>query len=212
MTRSGGMKHTILPSEFYARPAETVARELIGTRIVSTVGGLEAIGRIVETEAYVGPHDDASHAAARTGRTTRNAAMFGLPGTAYVYRIYGVHWCLNVVTDREDYGAAVLVRAVEVIAGQEIMRQRRGRNVPDRALCSGPGNLARSLGVTGDLDGHSLALEPLSIRAGESVPDSAVGVSPRIGITRAADWPLRFFEKSNSAVSGRRPRNRRIEV
>jgi len=200
-----------LPFRFYARPAEEVARDLIGARIVSTVGGIETVGRIVETEAYVGPHDDASHAAARTGRTARNAAMFGRPGTAYVYRIYGVHWCLNVVTDREDYGAAVLVRAIEAVSGMEVMRQRRRRDVPDHALGSGPGNLARALGVTGALDAHSLAREPLRILRGTSIADHAVGVGPRIGITRAVDWPLRFFEKGNPAVSGRSSRRSHAE-
>ena len=105
----------------------TCPRDLIGAPLISTVDGLEIVSRIVETEAYIGPHDDASHAAARIGRTARNAAMFGAPGIAYVYRIYGIHWCLNVVTDRADYPAAVLIRAIEPLLGIDHMRARRSR-------------------------------------------------------------------------------------
>jgi DNA-3-methyladenine glycosylase len=191
-----------LAPPFYARSAEVVARDLLGTLLVSTVGG-EAVGRIVETEAYVGPHDDASHAAARIGRTKRNASMFGPPGTAYVYRIYGVHWCLNIVTDAADYPAAVLIRAFEPVRGVPLMRRRRHLtrpDAPDHALGRGPGNVAAALAVTGEQDGHMLAAPPLWIAAG-AVPDEAVGRGPRIGITRASDWPLRFWVLGNASVS-----------
>src|SRR5919109_621522 len=100
--RNARRRPDALAPSFFARPAEVVARELLGVELVSTIGGSETRGRIVETEAYVGPHDDASHAALRIGRTTRNESMFGAPGIAYVYRIYGLHWCLNVVTDAHD--------------------------------------------------------------------------------------------------------------
>ena len=122
---SGRRRRDALGLEFYARPAESVARDLLGMVLVSTIGGSEVRGRIVETEAYVGPHDDASHAAARIGRTARNEAMYGEPGVAYVYRIYGVHWCLNAVTDVADFPAAVLIRALEPIRGISLMRRRR---------------------------------------------------------------------------------------
>jgi DNA-3-methyladenine glycosylase len=181
-----------------------VARDLIGMRLVSLVDGVETSGRIVETEAYVGPHDDASHAAARVGRTARNESMHGAPGIAYVYRIYGIHWCLNVVTDRVEFPAAVLVRAIEPLHGIDTMRRRRTagqRRPPDTALTSGPGKLAAALGITGALDAHPLNLTPLFIVADNPVPDDAIARGPRIGITRAADWPLRFWERTNPHVS-----------
>ena len=155
---------------------------------------------IVETEAYIGPEDDASHAAARFGRTARNDPMFGPAGTAYVYLIYGVHWCLNVVTGAEGFGAAVLLRAARPIEGVEAMRARRpGR--PDRDLLRGPGNLARALGVDAALNRHPMDVPPLWIAPGRMVPDAEVAIGPRIGITRAADWPLRFWVASDPHVS-----------
>lgn len=201
---SGPSGSGALPFSWYARPAEAVARDLLGAVLHSTVAGVEVTGRIVETEAYVGPHDDASHAAARIGRTPRNAAMFGPPGTAYVYRIYGVHWCLNVVTDAVDFPAAVLIRAVEPLHGIEVMRTRRTagqRRLPDPALTAGPGRLAAAFGITGALNGHTLDAPPLWIVAGQPVAEDRVRCGPRIGITRAADWLLRFREADNPFVS-----------
>ncbi len=191
---------------FFARPAELVARDLLGTLLISTIHDLETIGRIVETEAYLGPHDPASHAAERIGRTVRNRSMFGAPGIAYVYRIYGVHWCLNTVTDRIDFPAAVLIRALEPVSGIEIMRRRRGRIVaarPHTALASGPGKLAAALAITGDVDGHPLDRPPLLVARDDCVPIESIGTSPRIGVTRAADWHLRFFIRGNPHVSRR---------
>lgn len=193
-----------LAASWYARAAERVARDLLGTILVSTIDGRETAGRIVETEAYVGPHDDASHAADRIGRTQRNDAMFGTPGIAYVYRIYGIHWCLNVVTDRVDYPAAVLIRAVEPMHGIEHMRERRAagqKHLPDTALTSGPGRLAAALGITGQLNAHPLDRDPLCITAGVRIADAATAVGPRIGITRAMELPLRFWEKGSRWVS-----------
>jgi DNA-3-methyladenine glycosylase len=192
-----------LRARFYARPAETVARALLGTRLVSTVGGETTVGRIVEVEAYLGPHDEASHAAARIGRTARNATMFGRPGIAYVYRIYGVHWCLNVVTDALDFPGAVLIRAIEPVQGIDIMQRRRATR-DEAALGRGPGNLARALGVTGSLDGHALDRPPLILVRGAKVDPAEIAVSPRIGVTRAKDWPLRFYIRSSPSVSRRR--------
>lgn len=193
-----------LPTRFFARPAIAVARDLLGTRIVSTVAGRYCAGRIVETEAYTGPEDDASHAAERIGRTSRNRSMFGAPGTAYVYRIYGVHWCLNFVTDRVDHPAAVLIRAVEPIEGVEVMRERRRSGIPDWQLGRGPGNLARALGIDGALDGHDLRSPPLQVVGGRRLPDSVVATGPRIGISRARELPFRFFVHSSRSVSGKR--------
>jgi DNA-3-methyladenine glycosylase len=193
-----------LSSSFYARTAERVARALLGQIVESTVDGMRTAGRIVETEAYVGPHDDASHAAERIGRTRRNASMYGAPGIAYVYRIYGVHWCLNVVTDHVDYPAAVLIRALEPVDGVDVMRERRSRArtvSAERELCSGPGKLAQALAITGALDGHDLTTPPLRILTAAPVPPRVVMVSERVGITRAHDWPLRFYERDNPHVS-----------
>lgn len=193
-----------LPRRFYARTAERVARALLGQIIVATTGGVTTAGRIVETEAYVGPHDDASHAAERIGRTLRNAAMYGEPGTAYVYRIYGVHWCLNVVTDRIGYPAAVLIRAIEPLVGADVMRARRSVvRAPrsDRDLGSGPGKLAQALAITGALDAHPLDETPLRILQGRRVAARNIVTAERIGVTRAHDWPLRFYERGNRNVS-----------
>lgn len=195
---------SVLGIAFFARPSLEVARDLLGCDIVSTIDGRRCVGRIVETEAYHGPDDEASHAAARIGRTVRNEAMFGRPGLAYVYRIYGVHWCLNAVTDAPDYPAAVLIRAAEPVEGLETARERRGRR-PDSELMRGPGNLCQALGVTGGLNLHDLALPPLTIQPGTAVPDDQVVRGPRIGIRRAVDLPLRFRIADHPCVS-RTPR------
>lgn len=189
-----------LPPAFYQRPAAEVARDLLGRVIVSDVDGLRSTGRIVETEAYVGPHDDASHAAERVGRTPRNESMFGRPGLAYVYRSYGIHWCLNAVTDEPGFPAAVLIRAAEPLAGIETITGRRS-NRPFRDLMRGPGNVCSALGITGALDGHDLGVPPLTILPGQPPSDDEVGCGPRIGITRAADLPLRFYMAGNRFVS-----------
>ncbi|HEY0020718.1 MAG TPA: DNA-3-methyladenine glycosylase [Longimicrobium sp.] len=191
-----------LPAAFYARPAEAVARELLGATIVSEAGGVRVSAEIVETEAYVGPEDEASHAAERFGRTARNDAMFGPAGTAYVYLIYGMHWCLNFVTGDEGFGAAVLVRAARPVDGIEHARARRpGR--PDHELMRGPGNLARALGVDAALNRHPLDRPPLWIAPGRPIAEADVAVGPRIGISRAADWPLRFWLRGDPHVSGK---------
>jgi DNA-3-methyladenine glycosylase len=202
--RAGARAALPLPRTFYARRAERVARALLGQILVSTIGGERVAGRIVETEAYVGPHDAASHAAERIGRTLRNEAMFGEPGNAYVYRIYGVHWCLNVVTDRSDFPAAVLVRAVEPLEGLAAMRARRSALRPihsDRDLASGPGRLAQAFAITGAQDHHPLDEPPLCIVQGTRVAPQRIVAAARVGITRAQDWPLRFYERGNIHVS-----------
>ena len=199
-----GRRRRALPASFYARPSAEVARALLGTLLVSTIDGAETAGRIVETEAYVGPHDPASHAAERIGRTSRNLHMFGPPGIAYVYRIYGVHWCLNAVTDEPDFPAAVLIRALEPLRGIDVMRARRARaeRLPsDRQLASGPGKLAAALGITGIHNGHALDRAPLWIEPGSPVPAAGVRAGPRIGISRAADWPLRFCVRGSAWLS-----------
>ncbi|ESR23407.1 DNA-3-methyladenine glycosylase [Lutibaculum baratangense] len=171
-----------LPAGFFAGPAPDVARGLIGaTLLVGGVGGV-----IVETEAYV-REDPASHSFA--GRTERNAAMFGPVGRAYVYRSYGIHWCLNFVCDEAQEGSAVLIRAVEPTNGIEIMRERRGLQ-DMRLLCAGPGRLCQALAVTRDEDKAPLDAPPFVLLPRQA--EVEIGVGPRIGITKAAEKPWRF--------------------
>lgn len=183
-----------LPASFYARDTVRVARELLGCFLVAEVGGQLCGGRIVEVEAYVGPHDPADHGY-RNRKTRRNAALFGPPGTAYVYFIYGSHWCFNAVTEREGYPAAVLIRALEPLWGIELMARRRGRG-ETKLLCSGPGRLCQALGIDGSFNGAPLDRGPLRILAGDG-SSREVEIGPRVGITRAANWPLRFSLKSS---------------
>jgi len=192
-----------LPRSFYDRDTELVARELLGAVLWCRSSDGVAAGRIVETEAYVGEHDGACHAAA--GLTQRTRWLYGPPGIAYVYFIYGVHWCFNAVTRGEGLPSAVLVRALEPVHGTALMRRRRGDRVPERDLTNGPGKLCAALAIDGAANGARLDRPPLSILRGDDVSDADVGNSPRIGITRAADWPLRWFIKDNPYVS-RAPR------
>jgi DNA-3-methyladenine glycosylase len=159
-----------------------MARLLIGaTLLIDGVGG-----RIVETEAY-DRTDAASHSF--SGPTERNRSMFGPPGRAYVYRSYGIHWCLNFVCREAGHGAGVLIRAIEPLAGIEAMRERRG--VEDlRSLCSGPGRVGQALGITHDLDGHRLDQPPFRVWAAETQHDILAG--PRIGISKAMEVHWRF--------------------
>jgi DNA-3-methyladenine glycosylase len=187
-----------LPLAFYKRDALIVARDLLGALLECRTEEGIARGRIVETEAYLGPDDPASHAA--VGRTERNRALYGPPGTAYVYFIYGVHWCVNAVTRDEGHGSAVLIRALAPTHGIEPMRRRRGVQ-RDRDLTNGPGKLCQALGIDRRHDGARLDRGRLRILQGEHVPDADVAVSPRVGITKAAEWPLRFFVAGDPHVS-----------
>lgn len=186
--------------EFFERPCAEVARALLGTTLRSTVDGVVTEGIIVETEAYLGPEDAASHAATKRGPTERNRAMFGPAGRLYVYFIYGMHWCLNVVAEPEGRPAAVLIRALDPTAGHEMMAQRRGR--ADH-LCDGPGRLSAALGADGAYYGHDLSQSPIQLLAGEPIDDGRVATSARIGIRQAKDAPLRFFIRGNRSVSAR---------
>ncbi|WP_404980185.1 MULTISPECIES: DNA-3-methyladenine glycosylase [unclassified Caballeronia] len=167
--------------DFFA-PSDEVARRLIGA--IFTVDGVG--GRIVETEAY-DREDPASHTFA--GLTPRNAAMFGPPAHAYVYRSYGIHWCLNFVCREAGHGAGVLIRAIEPLTGIDVMRERRGVE-PLKLLCSGPGRLAQALGITHKDNGASLLEAPFDIAPPEGAFDVVSG--PRIGISKAMDVPWRF--------------------
>ncbi len=186
-----------------------MARELLGAVLECRTRAGIASGRIVETEAYLGPHDPACHAA--VGLTARTAHLFGPPGRAYVYLIYGMYWCFNTVTERAGIGSAVLVRAVEPVAGLTLMRRRRRVGVRgeapsrDHVLTNGPGKLCAALGIDGRVNGVSLQHGSLVVRAGGEVSDAEVAVSPRIGIRQAAEWPQRYFVRGNPYVS-RTPR------
>ena len=169
------------PADFRG-PSDALARTLIGaTLLVDGVGG-----RIVETEAY--DHEDpASHSF--SGPTPRNAVMFGPPGRAYVYRSYGIHWCLNFVCREEGHGAGVLIRAIEPLQGIERMQERRGLH-DLRLLCSGPGRVGQALGITHELNGMRLDRAPFKVLAATEELELVAG--PRIGITKAMDVPWRF--------------------
>jgi DNA-3-methyladenine glycosylase len=160
------------------------------------------VGRIVETEAYPGPHDPASHASTSIGRTARNDPMYGPAGSAYVHLNFGIHWCLNAVVGDEGYPAAVLLRAVEPVEGIEVMRGRRaGRS--DRELTSGPARLTRALGIGPELQRHVMRRPPLIIAVGEPVPARQVVRTTRVGITRGADKKWRFYDRRSPWVSRR---------
>jgi DNA-3-methyladenine glycosylase len=188
-----------LPPAFYDRPTEAVSRELLGAVLESTTADGVTRGIIVETEAYLGPHDPACHAVA--GITARTEHLFGPPGRAYVYLIYGMYWCFNAVTRERGHGSAVLVRAVSPTDGMELMRRRRPKVKRDRDLTNGPGKLCLAMGIVGAMSGTSLQTGPVVIRRGSDVPDGDVVVTPRIGINVAADWPLRYFVRDDPFVS-----------
>jgi len=188
---SGGGRAATLPVSFFRQSPEVVARELLGTTIVSLLGGHRTVGRIVETEAYLGYRDPASHGY-RHRRHAGNSALFGPVGTWYVYRSYGIHWCANLVCGVEGEGSAILLRAVEPTEGFEMMRRRRGP-LEDRQLCSGPGKLCQALAITREVDGVPMRESALTVTAERNAAPLALAVTPRIGITKAADWPLRFL-------------------
>jgi DNA-3-methyladenine glycosylase len=188
-----------LPVSFFVRPTEQVAAELLGMMVVSTVGGEVTEGRIVETEAYLGYDDPASHGY-RHRRNARNQALFGPPGLWYVYLSYGMHWCANLVCQRRGLASAVLLRALEPVDGLEVMRRRR-RGVETRELCSGPGKLCQALGIDRSLDGSRMARSSVIVRPPTEREMLHVAVTPRIGITKAADWPLRFYVAGSPWIS-----------
>jgi len=189
-----------LPASFYDRPTEQVARDLLGAVLEHRTGDGVASGRIVETEAYIGEHDLACHAAA--GLTERTAPLYGPPGIAYVYFIYGMHWCFNAVTRAKGEPSAVLVRAIEPVSGIDLMRQRRDVR-RDVDLTNGPAKLCDALGIDGSFNRAVLQRGALTIREGSPVSDSEVAITPRIGITRCVDWPLRWIVRDSEYVSGK---------
>lgn len=178
-----------MPRSFYDRNTTTVSRELLGKFLVHRTGGVLRIGMIVEVEAYLGAHDRASHSS--RGRTERTKIMFGPPGYAYVYMIYGMHFCMNVVTEGEGYGSAVLLRAVEPV-----------RNLEGRT--TGPGLLCRAMGIDRALNGHDLVSEEFYVGSALGSPDPVIVRRPRIGVDYSGPWAkrlLRFYIKGNPFIS-----------
>jgi DNA-3-methyladenine glycosylase len=189
------MTGAILPRSFYSRDAVVVARELLGKILVNG----DTAGIIVETEAYPGGDDLASHSAA--GVTNRTKVIFGPPGHAYVYLCYGVHVCMNIVAEREGTAGCVLIRALEPLNGLETMRERRQRARGDRQLSSGPAKLTQSLGITLANYGADLTHGELVVRQPTQPRKFHIDVTPRIGIGKCEDRPLRFVIRNNEFVS-----------
>jgi DNA-3-methyladenine glycosylase len=203
--RRGGRR--ALPRDFYARPTLDVARDLIGKVLVhDTPAGL-ASGVIVETEAYIGESDPACHAA--PGPTKRNAPLYGPPGIAYVYLNYGIHYLVNAVTEPDGWPGAVLIRALEPVAGELLMRRRRARgtarhpaDIEAAALCRGPGNLTRALGISLRQNQRDLVASELRIEEA-GLPERQIAWSRRIGINVGTEHEWRCYVKGSEAVSGR---------
>jgi DNA-3-methyladenine glycosylase len=193
----------ILPQAFYEQDTMTVARRLLGCYLVHLEGEETTLGRIVETEAYL-VHDPAAHSF--IGKTKRNSVLFGPVGHAYVYFIYGMHSCFNVVTGEEGMGEAVLIRALEPLQGIPVMQKRR-RMQKLTLLCNGPARLTEALAITLSYNGISLFDGPLQMWSSESVPSPApigkadIVQTTRIGIAKAREFPLRFYLKGNSYIS-----------
>ncbi len=185
----------IFKSNFFRRKAPVLARDLLGSILVTEVDGLRTSGRIVEVEAYR-QDEPASHCYG--GKTERNKSMFLPGGHLYVYLSYGIHYCANIIAGVEGYGEAVLIRGIEPIEHIEIMRERRGNRVRNRDLANGPGKLTQALGINLSHDGIDLlsTTGPVHLLPGEPVPDSQVRQTPRIGITKAIELPWRWVMSS----------------
>ncbi len=191
---------TEAPEAFLKSDTLTVAQRLIGVLLFHQSADGLAGGFIVETEAYLGPDDRASHAS--HGRTRRSETMFGPPGFAYIYLIYGMYNCLNVVTEPEGYPAAVLIRALEPCMGQDLMRRRRPRARREEELANGPGKLCQALGVERGMNGWNLCTSALRLSPGREAGE--IGAGPRIGVDYAGSWqekPWRFYELGNRNLS-----------
>lgn len=182
------MNKTPLPRSFFERDTVEVAKELLGKIVVHETAEGTTAGMIIEVEAYLHPHDEAAHTF--RGETPRTAAMFGPAGHAYVYFTYGMHYCMNVVTVKP--GEGILIRALEPVAGIELMKTRR-KQTNMANLCSGPGKLTQAMGIGKAHNSIDLTQPPLYITAGKIIAPEQISVSPRIGISRSRDLPLRFF-------------------
>jgi DNA-3-methyladenine glycosylase len=195
-----GRRAATLPVSFFRQDAIAVARGLIGRTLVTVRRGRVTTGRIVETEAYLGSTDPASHAY-RHRRHAQNQALYGPAGNWYIYLSYGMHWCANLVAGPPGEGAAVLLRALEPLEGQDAMRRRRGVEAV-RALCAGPGRLTQALGLTrSGLDGVPMAASYATVLAAPPALCGEIVGRPRIGISVAAELPLRFVERGSPWLS-----------
>lgn len=190
-----------LPRAFYQRDTITVAKDLLGKVLIHKINETLLAGRIVETEAYLGQGDAAAHSA--KGPTNRNRVVFGPPGHAYVYFIYGMYECLNLVAEPNGTAGCVLIRAIEPLAGLDAMRLRRPKATRDRDLASGPGKLTLALGVTRALNGADVTRGLLTVREFRHPAALQIATSPRIGISASAHLPLRFYITDNEYVSRR---------
>jgi DNA-3-methyladenine glycosylase len=182
---------------FFERPTIEVAKELLGCILVHN----DAAGMIVETEAYLGADDLAAHSS--RGRTERTQVIFGPPGRAYVYFIYGMHECLNVVAERDGIAGCVLIRALEPLCGLQEMYERRNWRGATCGLTNGPGKLTQALAITRNQYGQRLDRGELTIRRWRTQPEFELGVTPRIGIRECADWPLRYIWAGHPCLSKR---------
>ena len=190
-----------LPRSFYSRSTLDVANDLLGKVLIRRLGRRKLAGRIVETEAYVGPHDLACHAS--KGHTPRTAVMFGPPGFAYVYMIYGFYFCLNVVTEPEGYPAAVLIRAVEPLEGVDLMKKLRSHPVRHTNIASGPGKLCMAMSIDKQLNGADLLGTTIWIED-RNIDRGSILTSPRVGVDYAGEYkdkPWRFFVDGSPHVS-----------
>jgi DNA-3-methyladenine glycosylase len=201
--RRGARRDRPLPHGFYARPAPEVARALLGCVLVSRIDGRLTAGRIVETEAYLGPEDPASHAAFRP---SAYPFFYGPGGHAYVFRAYGLHFCLNAITNPPGTPGCVLIRALEPTRGHITMAARRGISAEALTLTNGPAKVTQAVGVTLRENGVDLSRGRLTIEHGPTPSRFAVGIGPRVGITRARGLRLRFWIRGNPYVSPARPR------
>lgn len=200
-----------LPRQFYARPVLTVARDVIGKLLVHETPRGTLVGRIVEAEAYRGPEDRAAHSWGGR-RTERTEVMYGQPGLAYVFFVYGMHWHLNLVTTREGAPHAVLLRAIEPLQGAELMARRRGLNLSDVSVSNGPGKLCQAFGIDRRHYGVDLTQGSLFLSSGK-LERGPLGRSARIGVDYAGKWaekPWRFFERDNRWVSRARASRARV--
>lgn len=200
-----GQDTTTAVDSLFDGPTVAVARRLVGAILSRRVpqrlpgAGTWLRGRIVETEAYLPIVDPSCHG--YRGPTPRSVTLFGRPGHAYVYLIYGMYYCFNVTTEPPGIGAAVLIRAVEPQSGADIMRRLRGCEVPPAAVASGPGNLCRAFAIDLGCDGADLRAGDLRIEPGIEPAPAALAVTPRIGLSTARTWPLRFFDPASPSVS-----------
>ena len=203
MTAAPAGLPAVLERGWFDRPSSELAPDLLGARLVHETADGPIGGLIVEVEAYRGPEDLAAHSS--RGRTARNAVMFGPPGHLYVYLIYGLHHCLNVVAGPGTKPEAVLIRALQLDEGIELARRRRGDAVPERRLAAGPGNVGSALGVDRSLNGVDLLVGPVHVEP-RSGPPPAISRGPRIGVDYAGEWaarPLRFWITDDPHISRR---------